>query len=84
MDWPTRSIFSRIRWMVRGRRLQAKRLAGDVWTKPAHVPSRQEDVRESLHSLDRAGRLPLLVLVATDRRGEVIDMCACDAEDYDR
>jgi hypothetical protein len=79
MDWPTRSIVSRIRWMAIGRRLRARRLTGAVFRR-----WRPRGVRESLYALDRQGdRLPLIVFVATDRSGAVIEMCACDAEDYD-
>jgi hypothetical protein len=41
-------------------------------------------VTEALYGLERPdGRLPLFVLVVTDRSGHVLHAAVCDAEDYD-
>jgi hypothetical protein len=71
MDWPSRSLRSRIAWvrLALGRRRSRRHARG---------------LTERLHRFDRSGdRLPLFVLVATDRHGHAVHVAAYDAEEYD-
>jgi hypothetical protein len=57
---------------------------------PGRTPIRRDDaaaprpgVTEKLHSLGREeGHLPLFVLTVTDRDGRLLDVSACDADEY--
>jgi hypothetical protein len=71
MDWPSRSLHSRISWAALAlRRWWSRRQAAGV--------------TERLYRFDRAGgRLPLFILVATDRHGHGVRVAAHDAEEYD-
>jgi len=89
MDWPTRSIRSRITWLLislkrkRGRPVCG--VPGGGVLPVTFAPSwwRARDLKEHLYSIERPeGRPPLLLLTATDRVGHLASMVTCDSEDY--
>jgi hypothetical protein len=88
MDWPGRTPWSRIAF--RWRRLRMRPNRRDARPPPLATPTRRDDrsvphagVTETLHSLGRQGdHLPLFVLTVTDREGRLLDVAACDADEY--
>jgi hypothetical protein len=86
MDWPTRTLRSRIAWFctgVRIRRTKRRRGTAAWWTEFEGAFRAYVDQRtEALHRLERKGRAPLYVLVVRDRAGQVLETATCDPEDY--
>jgi len=88
MDWPTRSIRSRITWLLLGvkRRHQPARtvpVGGVLSASLTPTAWGALDLVEHLYSIERPeGRPPLLVLAATDRGGHLASAITCDSEDY--
>jgi hypothetical protein len=79
MDWPGKTIWSRIAWRwawlrrPRGQRVRSMRQPEPE--PPAPI--------ERLHCLRRkGGRTPLYVLTVTDRMGHVLEAAACDPDEY--
>ena len=78
MDWPGRSIWTRIAWTwwrLAKRRAPRIRSAGPQGDESGRI--------ERLHSLGRQkGRSPLYVISVMDRDGHVLEAVACDPEEY--
>ena len=79
MDWPSRSIWSRVTWtwmrlaMLRDHRVRS-------WEQPGVDASSRI---ERLHRLGRhGGRSPLYVITVMDPDGHLLDAAACDPEEY--
>jgi hypothetical protein len=72
MDWPSKSLRSRIAWAGFALRIR--------WTRRRRAVAAPRT--EVLHSLPRHGRRPLFVLVVTDRAGRLVHAAICDPEDY--
>jgi hypothetical protein len=93
MDWPSRSIWSRVRWLWLGWRLWWRRrcqgpAAEPIWWPQferafwAYAASRASGIKvaETLHSSrEHGGRPPLIGIVAKDRSGRLIDAAAREA-----
>jgi len=89
MDWPTRSIRSRITWLLLGlkprRRPQTSvHPAGETLPATgASAPRYAIPVEEHLYSIERpGGRPPLLLLTAIDGEGRLARVITCDGENY--
>lgn len=89
MDWPTRNLRSRVRWLALtfrsrlGRSHAPPALVGAVPRTPASRCRGALGLIERLYSLERTeGRPPLLVLTATDSNGHLAQAVICDSEDY--
>ena len=94
MDWPSRSIRSRLVWWrltrkrQRARRYPAEhdRVAELASAIPAERRGTDGDLvgfSTTLHTIERTGgRAPLLVLTVIDSDGHLAEAVACDSEDY--
>ncbi len=79
MDWPERSIWSRIVWTW----MRLTTRPAHAARRPGHAALYPSDRIERLHSLCRqGGRPPLFVITVMDRDGHVLDAAACDPEEY--
>lgn len=59
--------------------------SGWDWIRGRQLEPGRAECSEKLHSIERQGaHLPLVVLVAMDRDGHLVDVRECDADDYDR
>jgi len=85
MDWPTRSISSRIKWLLGAARTHRPRRARACSLSPRPPGTRHTaETIEHLYSLQRPeGRPPLLVLTATDTEGHLTSAVTCDSEGYE-
>ena len=79
MDWPSRSIWSRVTWTWM--RLATRR---DHRVRGCRQPGVDASNRiERLHRLRRhGGRSPLYVVTVMDRDGHLLDAAACDPDEY--
>jgi hypothetical protein len=78
MDWPGRSVKSRIAWVWM--RFARRRAIGVGEPRPR---GGGPDRIERLHSLGREdGRSPLYVITVMDHDGHVLEVAACDPDEY--